>query len=102
MLPPVGVIMMREILIRIKCDSCHIDLDEDTVVEVKAQTPQSSYEADLCLDCANGWTQYLRPVKSRAKRGTSGPHACDLCDKRFSKPAGLARHKTVTHAGGSA
>lgn len=95
---------MREVLIRIKCDSCHIDLDGDTVVEVKAQTPQSSYEADLCPDCAKWWTQHLRPVKSRAKKGkrTFGPHACDLCDRSFSKPSGLARHKTVVHAAGPA
>lgn len=89
---------MREVIIRIRCDSCHVDVDEETVVEVKAQTPEASYEADLCLDCANGWVKDLRPVKRKvSKVGTSGPHACDLCDKRFSKPAGLTRHKSQTH-----
>lgn len=89
---------MREVIVRIRCDSCRIDLNETTVIEVKVQMPKEWYVADLCTDCADGWVKDMRPVKRKvSKVGTSGPHACDLCDRRFSTPVGLTRHKGQIH-----
>ena len=88
---------MREVIIVIRCDVCREELTEESVLEIKAQTPLGSYEADMCHDCTESWVSEMRAVTPKRKSPKKGAFACDLCDKTFSTEAGRNRHSGQTH-----
>lgn len=92
---------MREVVIQIHCDTCGQSLQEEDAYAITLTAGSEMYEGDLCEQDFRSWVNKMRPTtkkrRSPAKAGTVGPHACDLCEKRFTKPAGLTRHINQTH-----
>lgn len=109
-------------VIKILCDWCYSEDREETAErEVPLMVGGKSVVADLCpahrstlesapvivkmLEIGRRPDKLSTPVTPKPKRApvapvepdSKGEYPCDLCERSFSKPQGLGRHKLSVH-----